>query len=280
MINQISRFQKTLLIACCSLAALAPVAKAEFNPPFAPGETLVYELRWGVISVGTGRLTVHPMKEFRGEPVWHFSLNVRTNRFADTFYRVRSRFESYVAEDFSHAVHFIKEQREGRSNRSQRVDFDPEAGTARLIDRGEEKEAIEVPFPVFDPVGLLYYFRLFTLAPDVIYPLPLSDGEEFLELRVGIIKRENVRVPAGRFAAFLLQPDTKGLRGVFEKSDDSSIRIWFSTDGRNIPVRVAGKVAVGHFWANLEAIEQTDADQLPFEDDEEEEEEEEEKPQE
>ncbi|MFP4283307.1 MAG: DUF3108 domain-containing protein, partial [Opitutales bacterium] len=61
------------------------------------------------------------------------------------------------------------------------------------------------------------------------------------------------------------KPDIKDLGGVFRKSDDASVRFWFSDDERQLPLRMESSVAVGKFWAELVEIERTAPD-TPAED--------------
>jgi len=226
--------------------------------PFAIGERLEYSLSWGIFNVGRGILEVHPMTEIDGEPVWHFSLTVRTNRFADAFYRVRSRFDSYVAADFSGTVHYEKVQREGGSERDIVVYFDREAKTATYTDRDYREDPIEIEYPIFDPLGIVYYFRTLDLDVDRSYELRATDGKRAMLMPVRIAKSERIRVPLGRFHTLFLEPNTGDMEGVFEQGDDNSVRLWFQRDSPHAPVQVSGKVAVGHFWAKLSEREEED----------------------
>ncbi len=248
---------KTLLLAILWTASTVlandePRKKVDIaDAPFEVGERIEYSLSWGVFNVGRGVLEVHPMVEVEGELCWHFSLTVRTNRFADAFYRVRSRFDSYVAADMSGTVHYTKRQREGRSERDIVVTFDRGNKTAQYSDRGVKEEPIEITYPIFDPVGLVYYFRYQRPGPDTSVRLNGTDGKRTMSILAEVIGKERIRVPAGRFWTFFLEPDTGEMEGVFEQSDDNSVRLWFEDRPPHRPIQVSGKVTVGHFWAKL-----------------------------
>lgn len=239
--------------AALALAGVSPALSANevVDVPFEIGERLEYSLSWGVFNVGRGVLEVHPMTEINGEPVWHFSLTVRTNRFADAIYRVRSRFDSYVAADFSGTVRYEKIQREGRSERDIVVHFDRENQTATYTDRDFTDDPIEIEYPIFDPLGIVYYFRTLEPSPDRTFELRATDGKRVMLMPIRAQRTQRVRVPLGRFHTLLFEPDTGDMEGVFEQADDNSVRLWFESEAPHAPVQVAGKVAVGHFWAKL-----------------------------
>ena len=43
----------------------------------------------------------------------------------------------------------------------------------------------------------------------------------------------------------------ENLGGVFNKSPDGLLKVWYSNDDRRIPVKVSSKVVVGSFTATL-----------------------------
>ena len=46
-------------------------------------------------------------------------------------------------------------------------------------------------------------------------------------------------------------PEMHNLRGVFKKSPEGILRVWYSTDKRRLPVKISSKVIVGSFNAEL-----------------------------
>ena len=68
-------------------------------------------------------------------------------------------------------------------------------------------------------------------------------------MKAGLSKR--VSVPVGVFDAIETIPEMQNLRGVFKKSPNSILRVWYSTDKNRIPVKISSKVVVGSFNAKL-----------------------------
>ncbi len=55
----------------------------------------------------------------------------------------------------------------------------------------------------------------------------------------------------GVIRCFRVRLDVKHISGVFKKSKDAELLVWFSADERRLPVKVRSKVVVGHFTLEL-----------------------------
>jgi len=230
---------------------------------FRPGEALRYDLRWSAIHVGYARLQVHDIVEFEGQKAWHFSFHVRTNSFADNFFKVRTRIDTWVAEEMSRTLFYKEKKREGKTNRDIEIRFDWEKREAVYSNRGKESEPIPLPDgPVFDSVGAVYYFRCLPLGVGESYEFSVTDGKKVVALSLPVEEGGTLKVDAGTFPTFKIRPQTGELGGVFEKSEDSDVNLWLSSNRLFYPVRVQGEVVVGSFWANLKAIEFRDPAEL------------------
>ncbi len=223
---------------------------------FRPGEALRYDLKWSVFHVGYARMQVHEFGEYQGEPAWHFSFHVRTNRFADAFFKVRTRIDTWVSEDLTRTLFYKEKKREGKTRRDIEVTFDWEKREAIYSNHGEKREPIALPAgPVLDPVGAVYYFRSASPKIGETYSFTVTDGKKAVTVSLPVGDKKRIKVKAGRFETFKIQPHTGELGGVFEKSDDSEVNLWFSMAEPYYPVQVEGEVAVGSFWARLKDVE-------------------------
>lgn len=229
--------------------------------PFTVGERLTYTLKWGIVTAGTAVLEVHPMAEIEGQEVFHFSLTVETTPFVDRFYKVRDRIDGFARSDLEGSVLYLVKKEEGKNPRDVQVIYDREAETARYSNFGKEREPVRMFPGTFDPLSVVYAFRARPLQRNTALEIPVSDGRRSA-LGVGhISKGERVRVPAGDFRTVLVEPDMQDVGGVFEKSGEAPLRIWFSQDERRLPVRLSSRVSVGSFRADLVSIEQVPPDQ-------------------
>jgi len=245
------------------LFAFEVVAQEPLTPRFRPGEALRYDLRWSAFHVGYARLQVHDLEEVNGEPAWHFSFHVRTNSFADKFFKVRTRIDTWVSEDLNRTLLYRENKSEGKTKRDIEVTFDWEKREATYSNHGEKQDPIPLPEgPVLDSVGAVYHFRSLPLAFGETYSFGVTDGKKVVIVALPIDKKDKIKVDAGYFQTYKIQPQTGELGGVFEKSKDSEVNLWFSSNRLIYPVQIQGEVTVGSFWAELHKIEMRDPAEL------------------
>ena len=87
------------------------------NLPFQVGEKLYYDLSWGIIPVGHATMEVKSLEKIKEELCYQIKFSVRTNSFADKFYKVRTSILSTVTSDFSKSLRYEKSQQEGKTKR-------------------------------------------------------------------------------------------------------------------------------------------------------------------
>lgn len=223
--------------------------------PFTVGERLVYKLKWGFITAGEAVLEVHPMADVNDKKAHHVSMTIRTTGLIDKIYRVRSTVESYLDQDLKHSVLYKKNQSEGKHKRDIEVTFDWEKKQAQYTNFGSKRTPVDLEAGTFDPFGVMYAFRLQKLKTGDELDIPVTDGKKTLFGHATVVKKKKIKVDAGKFDAYLVQPEIKELGGVFEKSEDATIDIWFSDDDKRIPLKVKSKVAIGSFVGELVEIQ-------------------------
>jgi hypothetical protein len=237
-----------LLVLC----GVTPVSSANAEDmPFAPGEKLTFVLKWEMIPAGHAVMEVLPESEIAGEKAFHFAMSVRTNSFADLFFKVRDKIDSYVDMSVSKSLFFKQKQREGRYHRDIEIVFDWRRFQSRYTSSGKPREPMVLYPGTFDPLSILYYFRSREVREGDTVSTMVTDGKKNVIGEAHIVRRELVKVPAGEFDTWLVEPDLKHLGGVFKKSRDALLQIWITTDERRIPVKVKSKVVVGSFFAEL-----------------------------
>jgi len=229
--------------------------------PFRDGERLVYTLGWGMFSVASAELTTR-RDTFDGQPAWRIDLEVRTNRFADTFYRVRNHTTAWLDAHALRTLHLTNFQNEGDRHREVTVTFDYAAGTASYFNarNGERRDPVAILPATLDPMGITFHVRSLRFAEGDRLVIPTTNGKEFFLTFVAVAGREVRKFRYGRKQAWLLEPDVKDVGGVFERSKDARIRFWFSADEFRYPLRMESQVAVGSFWAELVRVEQLEGD--------------------
>jgi hypothetical protein len=221
---------------------------------FIPGERLTFQLKWTVFPAGGAVLEVLPRERVAGYDACHFVLTVRSNKFVDPFYMVRDRVDAWADTAMGQSLRYRKKQHEGSTRRDITVAFDWEAMTARYVDRGKPREPIPITGGTFDPLSVFYWSRTVDMAVGDRLRRPVTDGKKHLLGIADVVRRERIRVPAGTFDTFLIEPDLKHLSGVFKKSPGAKLQVWVSADRRRLPVKLKSRVIVGSFTGELASV--------------------------
>ena len=239
-----------LLLIEGTLAGALSIAIAS-EPPFDVGEKLTYQLKWGAIPAGEVNLEVLPNEIIDGKVGRHFRMTAKTNSFVDVFYRVRDKVDGYTDLPITRSLHYQKKQREGSRKRDIVVKFDWQGNTAQYYNFNKERPVISIDEGAFDPFSVLYYCRLFDFRENRDLVRSVTDGKKIIKGVARFKGRESIEINGTHYDTFLIEPDLEHISGVFKKSKNAKIQIWFTDDDRRIPVRVKSKVVVGSFVAEL-----------------------------
>ena len=261
MLNQLNPL-RLLILFLIQMLAFAPAAgggqattAARGKIPFQVGEKLGYVLKWSVIPVGEAELQVSDGESKIGSPAYLFQASVKSYPIVDLIYKVRDHIESYTDRSMIHSLLYSKKQREGSHKRDVRVEFDWDQSKAHYYSKGKHKKTVTLLPGTFDPLGVFYAFRLNPLTDKLEVEAPVTDGKKCVIGKARVIKREKVKVRAGKFDTFLIEPDLRHIGGIFKKSKGAKLRLWVTADHRRIVVKAKSKVAVGHFTAELVSME-------------------------
>jgi hypothetical protein len=224
------------------------------NVPFRQGEKLTFVLKWTVIPAGEAVLEVMPQEIIDNEETHHFVLTARSNAFVDPFYKVRDRIDAWTDRAVSRSVLYRKKQHEGRTRRDITVTFDWERNTVSYSNHGKKRAPVPISEGTFDPLSVFYWFRLQEIMVGKQVKRMVTDGKKKVLGIADVVRKEKIKVPAGIFETYLIEPDISHIGGVFEKSPDAKIQLWISADGKRIPIRIKSKVVVGSFSGELVSI--------------------------
>jgi len=219
-------------------------------------EHLIYSLHWGLISVGEAELkTGTKALPSGGAPVPYSEFVVRTSGVADKLFKVRTKIEAWSDPESGQPLLYMKEQREGKTERDIELYFDWEANTVEYWRNGERREPLPIPEAAVDPLSLLLILRASAHESDEPSLYTATDGKRIVQIGINPVGEKTVRTGRGRVAAQKYSVSTRELEGVFEKSPDASIELWFSNDDRRYPVRMESEVIVGSFHGTLQSVE-------------------------
>ena len=240
-----------VLLAALAVLWLCAPARAGVKVPFGPGEKLTYRIYWTFVHAGDAVLEVMPDTEMEGVPARRFRAEARTAPWVDKFYKVRDVMEAWTDPGVNHSLRYRKDQNEGTYHKQVDLVFDPAARQTRRYVRGELKHTLDQPEQVFDPMAVLFGFRKQILYKTMRFGANVTDGKVSVVGEAYVEGMEDVETAMGVIPCFRVRIDVKHLSGVFRKSQDAELLVWFSADDRRIPVKVRSKVVVGHFTLEL-----------------------------
>ena len=209
------------------------------------GEHLNYNIKWGPLPAGVARIDFS-----KNGSTYFIHLQAKTHPYFDLFYPIRLYIESRLTENLE-ALRFFQDYKEGfRRKKKEKIIFSSEQGTASYYKNGKHKRTIPVPHDIFDPLSILNAFRQFDMDSQEKH-IKVTDGKKIIQGNITLLRREKVKTAAGLFDTMVLRSNVKGIGGVFRDDPKATITLWISDDSRRIPVRLASKLKIGSFSAEL-----------------------------
>lgn len=226
--------------------ALAEPAVGAGSVPWR-GERLVFDISWFNIKGGTAVLEVSEGAEVQGRKVYQVSAVTNSNKFVDTFHKVRDRIDSFIYVDNLSSSRFKVHQEEGGFRRDKEISFDYIKGVASYA---VDKEVSSYPIPMFlqDPLSCLYYLRTKELVIGKPVFIDAFDDKKLWQVEVQVLGRERISTPAGEFDTIKIKPLLK-FEGIFQRKGD--LYVWVTDDDRKMPVRMRSKIKIGSVYAEL-----------------------------
>lgn len=202
--------------------------------PFGVGEHAEYQVKFGFFSVGRGSMRVLGIDTVRGRETWHIDFRVRGGVPG---FRVNDRMESWISTQTFASLRFHQQLDQGNYERERRFEIYP--GSTYVEDEREPQPTVEMPL---DDGSFLYFIRT----------IPLEVGQEYVferyfrpdrnPVRIQVLRKERIRVPAGTFETIVIRPIIKA-RGIF--SEDGKAEIWLTDDDRRLMVQMKSDMKIG-----------------------------------
>jgi hypothetical protein len=217
---------------------VAASAGKRASVPFGAGERLQYDVRFGSIRVGNANMEVVGLDNVRGRPAWHTAFWVRGGNF---LYRVNDVYESWIDAGSLSSLRFVQELEEGGKETVRRFEIYPERAVFVQTSKQPAKEEKSVSQPL-DDGSFLYFIRTIPLEVGQTYDFHRYFRPDRNPVRIRVLRKERVRVPAGTFNAIVIQPVIK-TKGIF--SENGHAEIWLSDDDRRIMLQLKSKLSFG-----------------------------------
>jgi len=228
-----------LRVIAFSLAGLLPNASDSVSsPPFGVGERMEYEVRFGPIKVGSGHMEVVGIDSIRGRQSWHTAFWVQGGTF---FYKVNDLNESWFDTESLASLRFVQQLEEGSKDRERHFEIYPDRAVFVAMHDKPVKEQPSVHEPL-DDGSFLYFIRTIPLVVGKTYDFDRYFRPDRNPVRISVLRKERITVPAGTFNAIVIQPIIK-TKGIF--SEDGRAEVWLSDDDRKIMLQLKSHLSFG-----------------------------------
>ncbi|MBV9181585.1 MAG: DUF3108 domain-containing protein, partial [Acidobacteria bacterium] len=114
-----------------------------------------------------------------------------------------------------------------------------------------QRQDFPIPACVTDVISGFFYVASLPLAPGYSSLFPVNENGRTSDVSLRVEGREPVKVRAGEFSTLRAKVEPVGgpMKG------KGSLVIWFSDDGRKIPVEMQSKLGFANLTFELERIE-------------------------
>jgi len=219
-------------------AADASAGSRRAKVPFGVGERMEFEVRFGRLKVGNAHMEVVALESLRGRTAWHTAFWVQGGNF---LYRVNDVYESWIDAETLSSLRFVQELEEGGKNTTRKFEIYPERAVFIQTNKKDPKEEKSVPNPL-DDGSFLYFIRTIPLVVGQTYDFDRYFRPDRNPVRIKVLRKERIRVPAGQFDAIVIQPVIK-TKGIF--SENGHAEIWLSDDDRHIILQLKSRLSFG-----------------------------------
>jgi hypothetical protein len=206
--------------------------------PFKLGESAEYDVKFGVLHVGAANTAVVGVDDVRGRSAWHTVFRINGGTF---FYHVNDIFESWIDRVTFSSLRFLQTQQEGSKDRAKHYEIYPDLGTFTEMDKQPPRNLTGVKNPL-DDGSFLFYIRTLPLSVGQTYESNRYFRPEHNPVRIRVLRKETITVPAGKFDCIVVQPMLK-TNGIF--SENGHAEVWLTDDPRHILVQLKARLKFG-----------------------------------
>jgi hypothetical protein len=236
-------------VAASLLLALAAETFAQTGDPppnlwFPVGEVLSYNVYWGVIAVGTSRMSSEWVEE-EGRRLLAIRMRTRSNKFLSAIYPVDDFIESVIDPATFLPVRLTEKMNEGRHHKNEITTFDHAAGKAtwKSLDRDREKQ-FDIEADTRDLLSFMYHLRSRSecFEPGREHRFRIFVDEKLYDLILNPLAIESVDLDKfGKVSSVRFEPEAQ-FNGLFVRK--GKLWLWVSADDRRILTRAAARIPV------------------------------------
>jgi len=233
-------------------SALPALSPPQPGYVFPAKETLHYEVDWRVFPAGTASIHL----ELQGDTM-RVNGEGETIEALNLLFRVSDRFQSSFDRKTGCSYGFSKQIIEGKRQVNTDLKFDYSQHTSTQVEKNlvsgiTKHEEAQIPGCVTDLMSGIFYSASQPIQVGQSFKMPLADALHTLPVTMKALSREEIKTAAGTYQTIRVQPTADS--GVVKNKGE--IWIWYSDDGRHIPVQMRARLFWGTLTMRLSSIDQ------------------------
>ena len=223
----------------------SPSLRSLGDQSFTSGETLVYDIGWGLFKAGYVLLTATPDTAHHAIRLGGKAIS---RGFVSTFYRTRDYMLSTIDARGFYPIFFEQHLREGKHFKADHWTLFDHEHDSVYIHEGKLKT---LPIPKFtnDFLSIFYYIRSLSFSPGDTFSLPICVDKKVRTINFTCTIHDTVEAVGRIIPCLVIQPRISSDNGAFNRK--SSLEVWVSDDSRKIPVKIKSKISLGSITAKL-----------------------------
>ncbi len=261
------KFCLILLFLCGAGSLFAEEATEDLPPvpevslPFPMGETLTYNIYWGIIGVGESKATTSWIWQ---EDRWLIRIRFRTrsNGVLAKLYPVDDVVDTLIDPVTYRPVSHVLDLQEGKHQRNAQTIFNWDRMQAVYTKAHEDKEDEVKTIPLEeesgDLVSFMYFLRDTTFEENKSYDFEVLSDYKMYDLTVKTAGVDKIHLADyGKTKSLKLIPEAK-FEGVFVS--DGKIELWLSDDERRLLTKLELDTPFANVKLLLKSVEGPGAD--------------------
>lgn len=222
-------------VAAPATPAPSRLAVALARLPFGDKERLEYQVKYGFLGVGSAVLEVLGLDSVRGSPAVHATFTVKGGI---RIYRVNDNYESWFDPESFSTLRALQNIDEGSYDRQRTFEFFPER---QAFSENGKPETPTVADPL-DEASFLFFLRSIPLEVGQTYEFARYFRPDKNPVKVIVVRKDTIKVPAGRFATIVVRPVIK-TSGIF--GEGGRAEAWFTDDSSRTLVQLKSQLKFG-----------------------------------
>lgn len=216
-------------------------------PRFTVGEEFVYQVKFGIFSIGRARMSVLRQDSVRGRPVTVLQLSINGRAL---FFSLNDTLTSWTGRYDLRSYKFRQANNEDGRYTVREYNIDPDSQIYRRTGMMEHL-FVSVADPL-DDIGFFYWVRTLPLEVGKSYSWDRYFMPDKNPVRIRVLKRQGCELPGDvKRQCLLIQPSIKSSGMLSEASD---ARLLITDDAERIPVQVRSSFSFGTLTLNLKSV--------------------------